>query len=55
MQVIKRNLNEAQERKKSYAYEHSEFKEFQVGEHLYLCIKPRKSSLRLRSCAKLVP
>jgi len=31
------------------------FKEFQVGEHVYLCIKPNKSSLQIGSCAKLTP
>ena len=28
-------------------------KEFQVGEHVYLRIKPKKSSLRIGSCSKL--
>lgn len=31
------------------------FKEFQVGEHVYFHIKPKKSSLRIGSCAKLAP
>ncbi len=31
------------------------FKEFQVGEHVYLRIKPGKRSLRIGSCAKLAP
>ena len=31
------------------------FKEFQVGEHVYFCIKPKKISLRIGSCAKLAP
>ena len=31
------------------------FKEFQVREHVYLHIKPKKSSLRIGSCAKLAP
>ena len=31
------------------------FKEFKVGEHVYLCIKPKKSSSRIGSCAKLAP
>ena len=55
MQVIKKNLKEAQDRQKSYAYQNRLFKEFQVGEHVYLCIKPEKSSLRIGSCAKLTP
>ena len=31
------------------------FKEFQVGEHVYLHSKPKKISLRIGSCAKLAP
>lgn len=31
------------------------FKEFQVGEHVYLHINPKKISLRISSCAKLAP
>ena len=31
------------------------FKEFQVGEHVYLRINPKKSPLRIGSCAKLAP
>jgi len=31
------------------------FKEFQVGEQVYLCMKPKKSFLRIGSCAKLEP
>ena len=30
-------------------------KEFVVGDHVYLRVSPRKSSLKLRSCAKLSP
>ena len=32
---------------KSYVDQHREFKEFKVGEHVYLCIKPKRSSLRI--------
>lgn len=55
MQVIKNNLKVTQDIQKSYAYQYREFKEFQVGEHVYLHIKPKKISLRIRSCAKLKP
>jgi len=55
MQVIKQNLKVAQERQKIYAYQHREFKEFRVGEHVYLRIKPKKSSLMIRSCSNMVP
>ena len=30
-------------------------KEFKIGDHVYLRVKPRKSSLKLGSCAKLTP
>ena len=30
-------------------------KEFQVGEHVFIKMRPKKSSLRLGSCAKLAP
>jgi len=40
---------------KIYAQQQKEFKEFQVGEHVYLRIKPKKNSLRIESCAKLTP
>ena len=30
-------------------------KEFQVGEHVFIKVRPKKSSLRLGSCAKLAP
>eukprot|EP00253_Pinus_taeda_P003864 PITA_03864 len=55
MKVIKKNLKAAQDRQKSYADQHRVFKEFQVGEYVYLCIKPKKSSLRIGSCVKLAP
>lgn len=55
MQAIKNNLKEAQDMKKNYENQHRVFKEFQVREHVYLCIKPKRSSLRIRSCTKLAP
>ena len=54
MQVIKRNLKATQDKHKSYADQHREFKEFQVGEHVYLHFMPKRISLRIGSCAKLV-
>ena len=55
MQVIKKNIKATQDRKKSYANQHKAFKEFHVREHVYFCIKPKKISLRIRSCAKMTP
>jgi len=31
------------------------FREFEVGSHVYVKVKPRKSSLRLGNCVKLSP
>jgi len=55
MQVIKKNLKETQDRQKSYANRNRLFKEFLVGEHVYLHIKSKKILLRIGSCAKLAP
>ena len=53
--MIKKNLKATQDRKKSYAYRNRLFKEFQVGDHVYLHIKPKKISLMIGSCAMLAP
>ena len=55
MQVIKKNLKVSEDMNNNCAYQHSEFKEFQVGERVYLRIKPKKISLRIGSCAKVAP
>jgi len=55
IQVVKRNLKTAQDRQKSNMDQHRVFKKFWVGEHVYLCINPKKISLRIDSCAKLEP
>eukprot|EP00253_Pinus_taeda_P015377 PITA_15377 len=55
MQEIKKNLEVAQDRQKSYAYQNRLFNEFQVGEQVYLHIKPKKRSLWIGSCDKLAP
>ena len=52
---IRDNLKASQERKKSYAYLKRVHKEFKVVDHDYLRVNPRKSSLKLGSCAKLAP
>lgn len=44
-----------EDRQKSYADQQRMHKEFQVGEHVYLHVKPRKSSLKLGSYAMLAP
>ena len=45
----------AQDRQKSYVDSKREHTEFCVGDHLYLRVKPKKSSLKLGSCKKLAP
>jgi len=55
MQVIKKNLKASHDRQKSYEDQNKLFKEFHFWEHVYLRIKPKKSSLWIGSCAKLAP
>ena len=43
----------AQDKQKSYADKNRNFREFQVGDHVSLKVRARKSSLRLGSCKKL--
>jgi hypothetical protein len=53
MVKIKQNLKVAQDRKKSYADKGRMHREFKVGEHVFLKVKAKKSSLKLGSCPKL--
>ena len=55
MQVIKKNFKATHDRQNNYVDRNRLFKEFQVGEQVYLHIKSKKSSFRIASCAKLVP
>jgi hypothetical protein len=52
---IKKNMKTAQDRKKSYADRKRTPREFKIGDHVYLKIRPRKSSLRIGLCAKMAP
>jgi hypothetical protein len=52
---IKQNLKVAQNKQKSYADRKRTPREFKMGDHVYLKVRPRKSSLRIGACAKLVP
>ena len=54
MVKIKQNLKVAQDRQKSYADQNSTAKLFQVGNHVFLKVRPRKSSLNLGICSNLV-
>ena len=44
-----------QNRQKSHANLKRTQKEFQVGEHVFVKVKPRRSSFKFGSCAKLAP
>jgi hypothetical protein len=50
---IKKNLKAAQDRQKIYADKNKTTREFKVGEHVLLKVKPKKISLKLGSCKKL--
>eukprot|EP00253_Pinus_taeda_P028795 PITA_28795 len=52
---VRANLKVAQDRQKSYADRKRNFKEFQVGEHVYVIIQEKKSTLQWSGCAKLAP
>ena len=53
MAKIKKNLKDAQDRKKSYAYMNKVFIYFKVGEHVFLKVKEKRSSQRSGSFPKL--
>ena len=48
-------MKESQDRQKSYADKHRVHRDFSVGDHVYLRVRPRYSSLNIGSCAKLSP
>ena len=52
---INQNLKAAQDRQKSYADRKQTSKEYRVGEHVFLRVKPKKSKLRIGLYAKLAP
>ena len=52
---IRQKLKAAQDRHTIYVDKHRVNKEFSVGDHVYLRVRARKSSLKLGSCAKLSP
>ena len=52
---IRQNLKATQYRQKSYAYKNRMHREFSVGDHVYLRVRERKSSLNIGSCSKLSP
>ena len=52
---IKQNLKVAQNRQKSYVDQKRTPREFKTRDHVYLRVKPGKSSMRMGACAKLAP
>ena len=50
---IRQNLKAAQDGQKIYADKYRMNREFNVGDHIYLRVRAKKSSLKLGSCAKL--
>eukprot|EP00253_Pinus_taeda_P032736 PITA_32736 len=52
---IRANLKAAQDRQKSFSNRKRRFKEYQVGDHVYIRIQAKKSTLQWSGCAKLAP
>jgi hypothetical protein len=52
---IKQNMKVAQNQQKRYANQKRTPREFKMGDHVYLRIKARRSSLKMGACAKLAP
>ena len=52
---VQGNLKVVQDRQKSQVDLKRTPKEFQVGEHVFIKVRPKNSSMRLGNCAKLAP
>eukprot|EP00253_Pinus_taeda_P011385 PITA_11385 len=52
---VRANLKMAQDRQKNFVDRKRIFKEYQVGEHVYIRIRARKSTLQWNACTKLAP
>eukprot|EP00253_Pinus_taeda_P006262 PITA_06262 len=52
---VRVNLKAAQDRQKNFADRKRRFKEFQVGDHVYIRIEAKRSTLQWSGCAKLAP
>ena len=52
---IRQNMKATHDRQKRYADKHRMNREFSVGDHVYLRVRAKKSSLKLGRCAKLSP
>jgi hypothetical protein len=52
---INKNMKAAQDRHKIYADKKKNHKDFNVEDHVYIRVNPKRSSLRMGTCAKLAP
>lgn len=52
---VRANLKIAQDRQKKISDRKRTFREYQVGEHVYVRIQARRSTLQWNACAKLAP
>jgi hypothetical protein len=55
MVKIRHKFKAAQDRKKRYGERKITHKEFKVGDHMYLKVKPKRGYLMMGTCAKLAP
>lgn len=53
--IIQQNIKSSQDRQNIYANKKRRHKEFNIGAHVYIRVKPKKSTLRTGSCPKLPP
>eukprot|EP00253_Pinus_taeda_P024685 PITA_24685 len=52
---VRVNLKAAQDKQKHFADQKRRFKEYQVGDHVYIRIQAKRSTLQWSGCAKLAP
>jgi adenine specific DNA methylase Mod len=50
---INQNMKISHDRQKIYANRKITPREFNIGDHAYIRVRPRKSSLRMGACAKM--
>jgi hypothetical protein len=55
MQSIRQRIKEAQDRQKSYADAHRVDRSYEVGDRVFLRVKPHKSAIKFGKGAKLSP
>eukprot|EP00253_Pinus_taeda_P021758 PITA_21758 len=52
---VRVNLKASQDRQKNFTDRKRRFKEFQIGDHVYIRIQAKRSTLQWSGCAKLAP